>query len=144
MIDDPRQNAPPGQGWRAKGRQGGNRALIVPDSSLNMTGTHIFLQTFGLKDFRRFEVVRAMNNRRVTHAAQEPHGHRQQTQGSHVNQDRMRSPYFLFGKSGTKLSVSERDALSFQHRKGLAVGVRKRGGARRGRGVFPTLRVWDQ
>ncbi|XP_066053571.1 WAS/WASL-interacting protein family member 1-like [Chamaea fasciata] len=73
-----------------------------------------------------------MTNRRVAHAAQEPHGHRQQTQGPPIPRERMRSPYFLSGKSSTKLSVSEGEALAFQHTRGLAVGVRKRGGARRG------------
>lgn len=57
VIDDPRQKAPPGQGWQAKGRRARNRASITSNSSLNITGTHTFLQTFGLKDFRRFEPV---------------------------------------------------------------------------------------
>ncbi|KAM4892678.1 uncharacterized protein FYW23_008802 isoform 2-T3 [Sylvia borin] len=80
-----------------------------------------------------------MNNRRAAHAAQEPHGHRQQTQGKHIPQERTRSPYFLSGKSSRKLSVSKGEALAFQHGRGPAVGVRKRGGARRGRGMFPAL-----
>lgn len=56
-IDDPGQKTPPGQGWRSKGTQAGNRALIASDSPLNITGTHTFLPTFGLKGFRRLELV---------------------------------------------------------------------------------------
>lgn len=142
-IDGPRS---PGHGWPAKGTRAGSRALSASDPSLNVTGTHTFLQTFRLKDFRRFDVVRAMNNRRETHAAQGPPAPQAADTGvtQDVTQEQMRSPYFLFGKSSTKLSVSEGEALAFQHRRGLAVGVRKRGGARRGRGVFPAVRVWDQ
>lgn len=46
--------------------------MSASDRSLNVTGTHTFLQTFRLKDFRRFDVVGAMNKRRETHAAQGP------------------------------------------------------------------------